>query len=113
MATKRENKTVLSIEEKAAQRAAAFEALSKHDSTAPQNLIVRVFSVDPNGQERCWGEIRGNAKVFSTGSVGYNISGKVMNSHNGKSYQISANATLIGSKSAASVPAVSSESVEL
>ena len=37
-------------------------------------------------------------KHFSTGSVGYNCSGKMTNPDSGEKYQISCNITLIGSK---------------
>ncbi|GHT57866.1 hypothetical protein FACS1894109_10900 [Spirochaetia bacterium] len=65
------------------------------DSKAPSSLTIIVQ--DSNGKE--WGRQYATAKEFSTGSVGYNASGKVQNPDNPEArYQIGANFTLIGSK---------------
>jgi hypothetical protein len=67
------------------------------DAKAPANIMLIVS--DASGNE--WGRVYATSKEFSTGSVGFNASGKVQNPANPEArYQIGLNMTLIGSKPA-------------
>ena len=67
------------------------------DEKAPPTLTV-VF-LDAQGKE--WGRMYATPKEFSTGSVGYNASGKIINPENPQAkYQVGANITLVNSKPA-------------
>lgn len=59
----------------------------KQNDTAPQSLVV---SIEESG------DLLAGRKTFSTGSVGYYASGKIM--IDGQAYQCSVNLTLVGSK---------------
>jgi hypothetical protein len=65
------------------------------DGKAPSALQVVVSDV--NGRE--WGRLYANTKDFSTGSVGFYASGKVVNPDNIEArYQAGITFTLVGSK---------------
>jgi hypothetical protein len=67
------------------------------DSKSPASLTV-IFS-DSNGKE--WGRLFAIPREFSTGSVGFNASGKILNPDNPEAkYQVGANITLVNSKPA-------------
>ena len=67
------------------------------DAKAPGSLTL-VF-LDSSGKE--WGRLYATSKVFSTGSVGFNASGKILNPDNSEAkYQVGANITLINSRPA-------------
>jgi hypothetical protein len=67
------------------------------DSKAPGTLTV-VFT-DSTGKE--WGRLYATTKEFSTGSIGFNASGKIINPDNPEArYQVGANITLVNSKPA-------------
>lgn len=63
------------------------------DEDAPK--VLKIKMVDG---EDVWLDDVAAHKVFSTGSVGYYLSGKMTNPKSGKRYQVSCNITLIGSK---------------
>jgi hypothetical protein len=65
------------------------------DSKAPDSLQVVVF--DNEGRE--WGRVYAMPKQFSTGSMGYYVSGKLINPLNLEArYQCGLTFTLVGSK---------------
>jgi len=65
------------------------------DEKAPGALTM-VFS-DAQGRE--WGRMYATPKDFSTGSVGFNAAGKIINPENpAAKYQVGANITLVNSK---------------
>jgi hypothetical protein len=65
------------------------------DEKAPAALQVIVSDV--NGRE--WGRLYANTKDFSTGSVGFYASGKIVNPDNVEArYQAGITFTLVGSK---------------
>jgi len=67
------------------------------DDKAPGTLTV-VF-IDGAGKE--WGRLYATPKTFSTGSVGFNASGKIINPDNPEAkYQVGTNITLVNSKPA-------------
>jgi len=67
------------------------------DAKAPGALTV--LFMDANGKE--WGRMYATPKEFSTGSVGFNASGKIINPDNPEAkYQVGANITLVNSKPA-------------
>jgi hypothetical protein len=67
------------------------------DAKAPAALTILI--VGPNGQE--WGRLPALGKEFSTGSVGFNATGKISNPDNPEAkYQVGVNITLVGSKPA-------------
>lgn len=67
----------------------------KIDSEAPDSLEIII-------KDKATGDVFLSdialQKHFSTGSVGYYLSGKANNSKSGERYQVSCNITLIGSK---------------
>lgn len=65
----------------------------KTDPAAPATLFLEIK--DAGG--RVWGTMVGNAKLFSSGSVGYFASGKIENPDSHERYQVGSNITLIGS----------------
>ncbi|MHB9294762.1 hypothetical protein PilKf_00489 [Pillotina sp. SPG140] len=67
---------------------------AKQDTKAPQFLDVTVK--DNNGH--IWSNISAVPKTFSTGSIGYYASSKVVNPESGERYQVSLMFTLVGSK---------------
>jgi hypothetical protein len=67
------------------------------DNKAPGNLAVII--ADSNGRE--WGRLYATQKDFSTGSVGFYATGKVINPENPEAkYQSGLTFTLVGSKPA-------------
>ncbi|MCL2609119.1 MAG: hypothetical protein FWD94_04355 [Treponema sp.] len=65
------------------------------DGKAP-GVLTLIFA-DAQGKE--WGRMYASQKEFSTGSVGYNATGKIVNPENPDAkYQVGANITLVGSK---------------
>lgn len=65
------------------------------DDKAPQNL--QIIIADSDGRE--WGRMYASAKDFSTGSVGFYATGKVVNPANPEArYQAGLTFTLVGSK---------------
>jgi hypothetical protein len=67
------------------------------DDKSPGALTL-VF-MDANNKE--WGRMYATPKEFSTGSVGFNASGKIINPDNpAAKYQVGANITLVNSKPA-------------
>jgi hypothetical protein len=65
------------------------------DNNAPSSLQIIV--IDSNGKE--WSRMYAAPKEFSTGSVGYYASGKVVNPDNPAArYQTGLTFTLVGSK---------------
>ena len=67
------------------------------DEKAPGALTM-VF-LDAQGKE--WGRMYAPPKNFSTGSVGFNASGKIINPDNPEAkYQVGTNITLVNSKPA-------------
>jgi hypothetical protein len=70
-------------------------AEGKRDNKAPSALIAEIR--DGNG--KIWSTVALDGKNFSTGSVGFYGSGKVVNPENPEAkYQIGFNLTLVGSK---------------
>ncbi|WP_062326615.1 hypothetical protein [Treponema endosymbiont of Eucomonympha sp.] len=69
---------------------------AKRDPNAPRYLEITV----KDSEGKVWSTLLANAKDFSTGSVGYSVSEKVVNPESGERYQSSLNFTLIGSKPA-------------
>jgi hypothetical protein len=67
---------------------------TKRDPKAPKFIEITVK--DPEG--RAWGAFYAHEKDFSTGSVGFSASEKIINPESGERYQSSLNFTLIGSK---------------
>ena len=67
---------------------------AKRDPNAPRQLVITVK--DNEGKD--WGILVADSKDFSTGSVGYFVSGKIKNPENTERYQCSLSFTLIGSK---------------
>jgi hypothetical protein len=70
------------------------KAPKKTDPKAPKLLKITV--TDENGKE--WSTVYAQAKVFSSGSVGFYAGDKVTNPESGERYQFGSNITLIGSK---------------
>jgi hypothetical protein len=69
----------------------------KRDSKAP--TLLTVSFTDSNG--KVWGSAIATAKTFSSGSVGFYASDKLVNPENPDArYQVGLNITLIGSKGA-------------
>ena len=67
------------------------------DNKSPGTLTV-IFT-DGAGKE--WGRLYAASKEFSTSSVGFNASGKIINPDNPEArYQVGANITLVNSKPA-------------
>jgi len=67
------------------------------DEKSP-GVLTMVF-MDAAGKE--WGRMYATPKEFSTGSVGFHASGKVVNPDNPEAkYQVGANITLVNSKPA-------------
>lgn len=71
--------------------------MSKNDSAAPKAVSININGETKNGQTMLFSDVA-LEKVFSTGSKGYYIGGKMTNPESGEKYQISCNITLIGSK---------------
>lgn len=69
---------------------------AKRDAKAPKFLELTVK--DSNG--KVWSTLYAQAKDFSTGSVGFFASDKVVNPESAERYQCSLSFTLIGSKPA-------------
>ncbi|MDR2245907.1 MAG: hypothetical protein LBE17_04410 [Treponema sp.] len=69
---------------------------AKRDAKAPKFLELTVK--DSNG--KVWSTLYAQAKDFSTGSVGFFASDKVVNPESAERYQCSLSCTLIGSKPA-------------
>jgi hypothetical protein len=61
----------------------------RKDKDAPAVLVVQVGE---------WGSVPCSSREFSTGSWGFNGSGKVINPANGEKYQCSFNIVLVNSK---------------
>jgi hypothetical protein len=68
---------------------------AKQDDKAPELLEI-IIKDKLNGDILFTEFVK--PKHFSTGSVGYNCSGKMTNPESGEKYQVSMNVTLIGSK---------------
>ena len=66
----------------------------KLDKDAPKMLEVTI----KDGHENLFLSAHAMEKHFSTGSVGYFLSGKAINPVSQEKYQVSINITLIGSK---------------
>jgi hypothetical protein len=69
---------------------------AKRDPQAPKFLELTVK--DSNG--KTWSTLYAQGKDFSTGSVGYFASDKIVNPESAERYQCSLSFTLIGSKPA-------------
>ncbi|MDR0513166.1 MAG: hypothetical protein LBG93_08730 [Treponema sp.] len=67
---------------------------AKRDPNAPKFLEITVK--DSNG--KTWSTFYAHAKDFSTGSVGYYASDKLVNPESAERYQAGLSFTLIGSK---------------
>jgi hypothetical protein len=67
---------------------------AKRDPKAPKFLEVTI----KDSEGRVWSTLYAHAKDFSTGSVGYFASEKIVNPESGERYQSSLSFTLIGSK---------------
>jgi hypothetical protein len=67
---------------------------AKRDPQAPKFLELTIK--DTNG--KVWSTIYAHGKDFSTGSVGYFASDKIVNPESAERYQCSLSFTLIGSK---------------
>ena len=73
------------------------ESKGYRDGKAPASLQVVIM--DNTGKE--WGRLYASPKAFSTGSVGFYASGKVVNPDNPEArYQSGLTFTLVGSKGA-------------
>jgi hypothetical protein len=64
------------------------------DASAPAAITLEIRG--PEGD--VWGTITASAKKFSTGSVGFYGSGKILNPKSSARYQVGANIILVGSK---------------
>ncbi|MDR0377928.1 MAG: hypothetical protein LBH70_09060 [Spirochaetaceae bacterium] len=69
---------------------------AKRDSKAPKFLELTIKDSDG----KVWSTIYAHGKDFSTGSVGYFASDKIVNPESAERYQCSLSFTLIGSKPA-------------
>lgn len=69
---------------------------AKRDSKAPKFLELTI----KDSEGRVWSTIYAHGKDFSTGSVGYFASDKIVNPESAERYQCSLSFTLIGSKPA-------------
>ncbi|MDR2070951.1 MAG: hypothetical protein LBP81_06015 [Treponema sp.] len=69
---------------------------AKRDSKAPKFLELTI----KDSEGRVWSTIYAHGKDFSTGSVGYFASDKIVNPESTERYQCSLSFTLIGSKPA-------------
>ena len=67
---------------------------AKRDPKAPKFLEITV----KDSEGKVWSTMYAHSKDFSTGSVGYFTSDKVVNPDSGERYQSSLTFTLIGSK---------------
>jgi hypothetical protein len=67
---------------------------AKRDPKAPKFLEVKI--TDSDG--KVWSTLYAHSKDFSTGSVGFFASDKIVNPESGERYQSSMSFTLIGSK---------------
>ena len=66
----------------------------KRDPKAPKFLEIKICDSEGN----LWSTLYAHAKEFSTGSVGFFASDKVINPESAERYQTSMSFTLIGSK---------------
>jgi len=66
----------------------------KRDPKAPNVLEITIKS----GDGKVWSTLYARAKDFSTGSVGFYTSDKIVNPESGERYQSGLSFTLIGSK---------------
>ena len=65
------------------------------DNKVPNALTIIIA----DGSGNVWGTVYATAKEFSTGSVGFYASGKVVNPSNPEcKYQVGTNVILVGSK---------------
>ncbi|MDR2743143.1 MAG: hypothetical protein LBB98_13460 [Treponema sp.] len=69
---------------------------AKRDAKAPKFLELTIKDSDG----KVWSTIYAHGKDFSTGSVGYFASDKIVNPESAERYQCSLSFTLIGSKPA-------------
>jgi hypothetical protein len=69
---------------------------TKRDSKAPKFLELTI----KDSEGRVWSTLYAHEKDFSTGSVGYFTSDKIVNPESAERYQCSLSFTLIGSKPA-------------
>jgi hypothetical protein len=69
---------------------------AKRDAKAPKFLELTIKDSDG----KVWATIYAHGKDFSTGSVGYFASDKIVNPESAERYQCSLSFTLIGSKPA-------------
>ena len=67
---------------------------AKRDPKAPKFLEITI----KDSEGKVWSTLYAHAKDFSTGSVGYYASDKVVNPESGERYQSGLSFTLIGSK---------------
>jgi hypothetical protein len=74
----------------------ASESQGRRDLKAPRFLEITI----KDSEGKIWSTIFAQAKNFSTGSVGYYASDKVVNPESAERYQCGLSFTLIGSKPA-------------
>jgi hypothetical protein len=68
----------------------------KVDKKAPKTVTVEIWNRSAK-KAAPWGNLFGGLRVFTTGGVGYNVSGKVVNPASGETYNFSGNLVLVGS----------------